>query len=273
MNWAIQFQLKFSLSLGLFIMMSLMSQMAPALAEVGQVAKPSGHSASVDFKLSQRTDPPDRGTPPAGRGTGSRSGDCLRKPGHPPLTLLVGKKGFDQTVSDRPTFWVYVPYTPDEAPFGEFVLQDGQGQEDLYREQFQLPSTPGIVSITLPATVPALSAGKHYRWYFEVSCPTRATARQPIPASVTGLVKRGEVPAALITELKASETPLQRATSYAKYGFWFDSVTEIAQLRLSQPQNQAAKQAWMELLQSEMDLQLIADRALVGQVTASSQPR
>uniref|UniRef100_A0A832H559 DUF928 domain-containing protein n=1 Tax=Oscillatoriales cyanobacterium SpSt-402 TaxID=2282168 RepID=A0A832H559_9CYAN len=256
----------------LFIGMVWAIYSVPALAnaKTGESASKFAHPISSGMAQNRRVEPPDRGTPPSGRGTGSRSGDCLQKPNHPPLTLLVGKEGFDQTVTPHPTFWVYIPYTSNEAPTGEFALQDEQGQEDLYRIQFQLPSTPGIISVTPPETVPALSPGKSYRWYFEVNCSTRTTLRDPTPASVTGLVKRVAAPAMLINELKEAGTPLQRAVSYAKHGFWFDSITEMGQLRLSQPQNEAVKQAWIDLLESEVELRSIADQAIVGRITASS---
>ena len=89
---------------------------------------------------------------------------------------------------------------------------------------------------------------------------------------MTGLVKRVATPETLLTELATAKTPLQRIASYAKYGFWFDTVTEVALLRLNQPQNTAAKRAWMELL-NHNDLQFMVDEAIVGRVTASSPPK
>ena len=72
------------------------------------------------------------------------------------------------------------------------------------------------------------------------------------------------LPQSLITELMTAKTPLQRATSYAKHGIWFDTLTELAQLRLDQPQNQAAKQVWTELLSDRaLQLEAIADQSRV----------
>jgi hypothetical protein len=210
-------------------------------------------------------DPPDRGTPPAGQGTGGR-GDCLRSVDRPPLTRLVGSQGLDQTVDEHPTFWIYVPYTAAEAPSGEFSLHDGD--HDVYRVQFQLPSTPGIVSVTLPHTVAPLEVDKSYRWYFEINCPNQKVSREPTPASVTGLVKRMALSETLLNELNAATTPLRRAAVYAKQGFWFDTLTELAQLRLAEPENAVIKQAWTDLLNDRrIQLQSVAEAAIVGHVT------
>lgn len=110
------------------------------------------------------------------------------------------------TTKERPTFWVYVPYTSDEAPSGEFSLQDGD--EDVYRTRFQLTATPGIVSVTLPATAKPLEIGKTYRWYFEINCPNTQRTARTAPASVTGIVRRISPSSNLENALKSAQNPL-----------------------------------------------------------------
>jgi hypothetical protein len=178
----------------------------------------------------------------------------------------------EQTVSEYPTFWVYVPYTPDETTSGEFSLQDGE--EDLYRTPFQLPTSPGVVSITLPKTVPPLQPGREYRWYVDINCPSLKPSRNPTPASVTGMVKRIALPATLAQELNIARTPLQRAASYARHAFWFDTLTELAQLRLKHPQDQTVRQAWVELLSDRGDwLKQIANETILGTVRTPPSPK
>lgn len=228
----------------------------------------SPESGLIKFALSNLKDPPNRGTPRGTVGTGSR-GDCLSTT--KPLTLLAGEPGLEQTVSEHPTFWVYVPYTPDATTSGEFSLQEGD--EEVYRVPFQLPTARGIVSITLPGRV-ALESDKEYRWYVDINCPSLKPSRHPTPVSVTGIVKRVAMSAPLTADLSNAKTPLQRAASYAQHGLWFDTLTELAHLRLNQPQNREARQAWVDLFSDRSEwLKFIADEAIAGSVITNSPPK
>jgi hypothetical protein len=184
----------------------------------------------------------------------------------------VGSSNLALTVNDHPTFWVYVPYTPEEAPAGEFSLQDGKN--DVYRTRFQLPATPGIVKISLPPTAKALEIGKTYRWYFDLDCPRKDSSnQQSTPASLPGLVQRVSRPE-LESHLKAASTSLERIAVYAKNGIWFEAVTELAQLRLNQQQNPTFKNVWVELLGDKtIGLEGIAQQPIVGSVKTSSPPK
>ena len=222
----------------------------------------------IDF-IPANTPPPDRGTPPANEGTGSR-GECLYQKDMPPLTRLVGSHHLKLTVNEYPTFWLYVPYTPQQAPSGEFSLQDGDNE--VYRTHFQLPATPGIVSITLPSTAPSLAEGKEYRWYFDINCPPSASSQESAtPASLTGLVKRLALSSDLSQDLKAAPTPLAKIRTYARHGIWYETLTELAQLRLNEPQNSSLQQAWIELLSTQtVGLERIAQEPIIGSVKVSS---
>lgn len=202
------------------------------------------------------------------RGTGSR-GDCLSK--SIPLTRLGGGSKLESTVSDRPTFWVYVPYGPEEASSGEFSLQDGE--TDIYRTPFTLPATPGIVSVTLPASVKNLEVGKKYRWYFNINCPQReGSTEKTTPAFVTGRVERVAFTSQIENELKAAKTSLERIAILARNGIWYDTLNELAQLRLQEPGNRDAIAAWNTLLKSDsIGLGGIAQEQIVGNIKTNSQ--
>lgn len=194
-------------------------------------------------------DPPNRGTPPGKEGTGSR-GDCIYQQDKPPLTHLVGGNQSHLTVKDYPTIWVYLPYTAQEATSGEFSLQDGD--IEVYRDRLKLPTKSGIVGITLPSTIPALTVGKEYRWYFDINCSRNVSAdNSPTPASVTGVVQRKLISVELERDLKTAKTPLEKIFVYAKHDIWYEAITELAQLRLNEPNNSMFKKVWVELLNSE----------------------
>ncbi|HAG83968.1 MAG TPA: hypothetical protein DCL61_23165 [Cyanobacteria bacterium UBA12227] len=250
------------------VIASLITYPLPSQAQVSDQPNNS-RSESIPIRFILANPPlPDNGTPETKRGTGTR-GDCLSKTEQPPLTYLGGENNFELTVSERPTVWVYVPYTSKEAPSGEFSLQDGE--EDVYRTQFQLPATPGIVSITLPATKKPLEVGKTYRWYFDINCPASNSISQPTPASITGVIQRISPSIELENELKTAKTPLEEIAAYAKHSIWHETVTELAQLRLNEPENSVINDIWVQLLSDPtIGLNPIAQEPIVGGVITSS---
>lgn len=206
---------------------------------------------------------------------GSR-GDCLATT--IPLTRLVGRHGtwdLTLTTEEYPTFWFYVPYTSEEATSGEFSLQDSEASEEYWRGEFELPgnsnqATPGIVSITLPKTVRPLELNRQYHWFFDLNCPTPETVsnQQTTAASVYGIVERrspSDVNPDFEAELAQATHPLEMAGVYAKHGIWFDALTQFAQVRLDDPDNQPLNEKWRRLLTS-IGLGPVSQKPLRGSV-------
>jgi hypothetical protein len=186
------------------------------------------------------------------------------------LTPITGGDRLDLTTSEHPTVWIYLPYSAEDAPVGEFSLQDDE--DEVYRTQFAMPSSPGVVGVTVSATN-ELELGKHYRWYLEVDCPRATVGGQSEPATLTGTVQRVARSADLDRQLQIATTAVQRASAYASQGIWYDTITELAQLRLQEPDDASATQLWVELLSnSEIGLESVAREAIVGHVTTSSPP-
>lgn len=250
-------------ALGAAVLTSSLAGFSPAFPALPTAA------ATIQFVL-PNADPADRGTPPTQGGTGSR-GNCLRTSKRPPLTQVTGGDRLNLTVSERPTIWVYVPYSKQEAATGEFSLQDGD--DEVYRLQFPLPTAAGVVGISLPAQL-TLDLEKPYRWYLDIDCPN-ATALKPNQfASVVGIVQRVAPSPDLQQQLAIAKTPVQRAIAYAKHGIWYDTIRELAQLRLREPSNAAATTAWVELLSDRaVGLNSVANATIVGMVTTSSQSK
>ena len=219
----------------------------------------------ISFNPPVQPEPPNRGTPKSDEGTGSR-GDCLGKPSLPPLKSLAGKNHLKLTTRDRPTFWIYVPYTQAEARYGEFSLHNSEGE--LYRTRFQLTAKPGIIGVRLPSTVAPLEVGKLYRWYVDVNCSVLTSSDDlSTPASLTGVVERVAFSTDLARKLKTTSQPLNRIAIYARNGIWYDVVTELAQLRLEQPGNPVLKQAWHKLLcDRNVNLDDISSELILGRV-------
>lgn len=184
-----------------------------------------------------------------------------------PLIALVPVTNFGKTVAERPTFWFYVPYSVEQAPVGEFVLQSEEGN-DFYRLPVVLPTkTPGFVSFSPPPSVAPLESNKWYRWYFKLYCEP---ARTSVPVFVDGWVQRVELPAESERELR-SVTARDYAV-YAANRIWFDAIAQLAQLRLSDSANDQLQQEWVSLLGAKgVELQHLSRMPLIGSTQLEQQ--
>jgi hypothetical protein len=242
-----------------------MSLPTPLLAQPSSLGINSPNKIQIHFVPAAKPIPPDNGTPSSDRSTGSRGG-CPYKKELPPMINLAGSENLELTFNAHPTFWVYVPYTQKDVVSGEFWLLDGVNQ--VYSTHFQLPTTPGVVSISLPPTLKPLELGKTYNWYFNINC-SPPNFSEP-PDSVSGQVQLVAPSGEFESEFKTAKTPLERIAIYAKHHVWYDTLTELAQLRLKEPQDSTLKKVWGELLSDRnVGLTQVAQEPIVGTVTAS----
>jgi hypothetical protein len=217
---------------------------------------------SLDFKV------PDRGVAGTTAGGGTR-GRCLPDTKVP--ISLIPKTNLGLTVSDRPSFFAYIPplsQTASQAPHrADFLLLGNDDQAVVYQASFDLPQKSGVVRYDLPADAPALKPGSRYHWYITLSC---TTAVGPSP-SAEGWVERVTLAPNLTKALKASE-PSKRLALYAEAGIWHETLTLLADLQRQAPSNQAVKSDWRSLLKS-VGLESIAQEPIVHLAPpAPSQP-
>lgn len=186
-----------------------------------------------------------------GQGAGSSSGECQIGEEQTPLVAVVpeeanksgvGTSIWAKTSQKQPKFWFYVAYPTNTQVM--FELQDEQ-ENSIYTTSFTLQGTPGLVSITLPATHQGvLEAGQKYLWYFYVMC-----AQHNSPDDfVTGWVEVVELDAKIIQGLEQA-APQQRIAMYAQEGLWHDTITQVQELRSQEPENQHWQEIWLDLLQ------------------------
>jgi Domain of Unknown Function (DUF928) len=256
------------LFLFLSVLVSLTSYSIIFCASVLQAEVTNNQAAPVNLNPVEK-DPPSRGTPPGKEGTGSR-GDCIYQQDKPPLTRIVGGNQSHLTVKAYPTIWVYLPYTAQEATKGEFSLQDGD--MEIYRTSLKLPTKSGIVGISLPSKIPALKVGKEYRWYFDINCSRHVSFdNSKTPASVTGVVERKLISVELERDLKTANTSLEKILVYAKHDIWYEAITDLAKLRLNEPNNPTFKKVWVELLKNEdLGLEQISQEPIVADIILNS---
>jgi hypothetical protein len=221
--------------------------------------QPLNENSSVN----SREDPYDfTGDGRSGRRTsGGSRGDCSQIDLDTGLTALVPTANWGKTVAEHPTLWFYVPYSPQQAPVGVFVIQD-EDYSDIYRARFTLPSSaPGLVSISLPKEASPLVVGESYRWQLNLYCSADATSA---PVYVSGWLEPVSSSAGNSLE---SLTVTNQHEMYANQGIWFDAIHHLAQLRQADPSDPSLFQDWQILLQAQgVNLEELKDVPFSGQV-------
>lgn len=200
--------------------------------------------------------PPGQGDPGPSSDGGTRTGEGLgtqcpqdENPPELPMTMLLPETKMGLTVSEHPTFFVYVP--PTEAEIGEFAIADEHDLNDIYYTSFPLPEEPGIVRLTIPETAEPLEVGKNYKWYFVIVCDK---SDRMANRSVAGFITRTEpltsLPDTNLPDASDNQSFLERSRLYAKNGIWYETLTHLAELRLSGAQDPMLENIWSGLLQS-----------------------
>ncbi|MCC3500524.1 MAG: DUF928 domain-containing protein [Microcoleus sp. PH2017_15_JOR_U_A] len=204
--------------------------------------------------ISESQQPPVNSRPPEREHTGTR-GSCEETAGVHFTPLLPSRSSYFlvSTITDRPTLWFYVPYRSQSVSYGTFSLEDAGGNR-VYKIDFKLPETPGIVSVNLPKDRQPLEVNKTYRWYFRLYCSS-----QTLPGSNavfhTGLVKRVDR-GNLDAQLQAA-TRENRAAIYIANQLWYD-MPDLAQIR-SRPDD------WANILKA-IDLEKLKEEKILGPV-------
>ena len=192
---------------------------------------------------------PDDGDPTGRRRGGTSRGDCPSL--KTPITALVAGEDTDNksfigsTLAQYPTFWVYLPELPNNIRSGEFVLQNQQGS-DILRQAIALPGKSGIIGISLPQNPQlALRTNSKYHWYFNVYCDTpQKNSAYVVDAWVRRLAPTAEIQ----RQLSGAKSPQYNV--YAANNIWYDAVNNLAQKRLTNPNDATLAEDWGKLLKS-----------------------
>ncbi|RUS98665.1 hypothetical protein DSM106972_080510 [Dulcicalothrix desertica PCC 7102] len=172
------------------------------------------------------------------------------------VPTMLGKNSnylWGQTVSSRPQFWFALPRKLTKKDAVEFVLKENQGKE-IYKTTLKSEVPQGIVSFSVPNTIPPLQTNKIYRWSLSVYCDVETVEDKP--GSVEGSIQRVSISTKLKNQLAGAKTPIEQAGIYAQNGIWFDALTSIA-VNMRATKSQDASLAWNELL-TQVKLEKIA---------------
>ena len=203
--------------------------------------------------------PPDRGAPGQQSDSGTR-GPCENtKIALKPLLPLTDGDYSGFTLKERPTFWFYVPYKTDSVNWGEFVLEDKEGNL-VNHLRFKLPKTPGFVSVSIPTTAKPLEKNKLYNWKFLVYCASQPSSKSNYDIK-EGLVERVDL-AGLETQLETAKLE-ERIKLYVDNKIWYDASINLANIR-DRPQ------AWLYLLRA-VRLEQLKEEAIAGEVVPNEK--
>ncbi|MBV6628069.1 MAG: DUF928 domain-containing protein [Rivularia sp. (in: Bacteria)] len=240
----------------------------------------SSSSSSISF-----TAPP---PPPNRSGAGNRGAAASRGCGSDTQSVMALVPDYEETIkvqgdsipvtkiwglttSNYPTFWFFVPYDKSSITKMEFVIKDESQKpsKTVYRTLLNKPDKPGIISVSTNKAIKPLQADKtNYHWFLKVKYKCSPEKPEQLEA-VDGWIQRTKLDSTF-TQRLASATPLQRAALYAEKGIWYDSLTALAELRLSKPQNASLMAGWESLLKSE-DLDSFANYPLINCCQTTSQ--
>ena len=198
-----------------------------------------------------------RGLPVGRRRGGTSRNSCPTL--NTPLTALVPgeetNKDLDgsisflaKTISEYPTFWVYVPQLPSNLSSGEFILQNENG-EDVYRTDVTLPSTSKVIGINLPSDSQyALKSGQKYHWYFKLDCSETTSEAEYF--YVDAWIEKVALTPELKATLDSNKNTIQEYSIYRDRHHWYDKIATLAKLLQANPQDSRLKAEWNELINS-----------------------
>ncbi|GET40744.1 DUF928 domain-containing protein [Microseira wollei] len=192
-------------------------------------------------------DPPQRGAPDERSDAGSR--------GSEDLLALVPVNQYGWTTAEYPTFWFYLKRQTSSTSTIKLELID-EHHKVVYQITLALTQREGIMHITLPKTAPRLEIGKQYQWVL-------SSGEMGNEMHAGGWIERVALTPELASQLQQAK-PRERVLIFAKNGFWYETITELAALRRANPQDTQLADDWVALLQDpDVSLTEIISQLLV----------
>lgn len=178
-------------------------------------------------------EPPNRGAPDSTDDAGSRPG-CPES--DLSFTALVPRTtNWGETLSDRPSFWFYVP---NGASRIEVVIRDGSDRI-IGRTTADIAESDGLLRVDWAGE--PLAINQFYQWQAFFLCDPEVS--ESYLSAGGGILRRDDV------EPMGDELPSrERLVWFAEQGLWFDLLNELMDLRLQDEQNPVWQQDWRSLL-------------------------
>ncbi|BAZ69928.1 MAG: DUF928 domain-containing protein [Pelatocladus maniniholoensis HA4357-MV3] len=181
---------------------------------------------TIPFSFSQVTlaaykPPPDQ-KPPSGYTESSGTRGRCKASDADSLTLLAPVTHIGQTTSTHPTFaWFVSNHQRVLLEFSIYELSSNEQLKLTYKSRLQ--SSPGIMKVSVPETLPGLALGKNYLWQVEILCDFNHPSRNLLATADIAIVP---IPGSLQDALYRKRDRTQRASLYAEAGMWYDALGE-----------------------------------------------
>jgi len=197
------------------------------------------------------TPPPGAGAPDRRTGAGTR-GNCIRVSDEDlpklPVLLVASSSKVDPelTVAARPTFFWYMPDAITSRV--EFTLSDENG-EDILTQTLAVKDKPGVTSFSLADSTEKidLKLNQLYQWSVTIRC--HAQDRSGDLTAKGSWIKR--VPKSRTLQQNLAQTRNRnQVVSYAQERIWYETLSTLAALRRSRPQDSLLAADWKGLLQA-----------------------
>ena len=180
---------------------------------------------------------------PARRASAGTKGPAFCVTGKKPLVSLAPAQYNNQTASDSPTLYAYIPSTIAKQVKVLWVEKGAEASAKRSERTYQLSKKSGIVGLKLPAG--AIKAGKEYRLTLVLLCYSQNYGSND---RVESWLQRAPVGVDIAQALKSATTLQQRLEVYAQAGLWQDGLSEIAQRRQNRPSDSELKKVWKSWL-------------------------
>lgn len=259
-------------SLSLALTLSTLSAMVLALLLPPTAVAQTLPSLPIQFNPDMLENP---GRPGDRRRGGGSRGGCQADI---PLTAIayassqaveeLGVQSIDQAVGTlttqaQPILWFYLPGPLTDDTAAEFIVKDSK---DTLLYQGQLvgqTDSGGIINVPMPLD---LEPDVDYHWFLVYDCDESDRTQ------VDGWVERRAPNPTLSRTLDQADDRSQAAL-YANSGYLQDALTELAALRIANPEDEAIAQDWATFL-SALDLPDLTAAPLLDccQVTSIQAP-
>jgi len=173
-----------------------------------------------------------------------------------PMTPLLPTASQALTTKSHPTMLVYVPQ--NSASKAMLTVRDKNEDYDYQTIVSMVSDRAGIVSLTLPEDAPSLAIDREYQWSLILMCDNKLRPDSPV---AIGNIKRVAADISLDAELSDARS-LESAVKYGKAGIWYDTLSTLAQLKATQPNDRGISDSWENLL-TEVGLEKIAKAEFV----------
>lgn len=210
---------------------------------------------------------------------GARRGGCLKDkteliPLVPPdenvdpFGRFTYHKSVWNSTTDYPTIFFYIPQ--DNLSKGQLILENEDGKP-IYSVSLEFPPQAGVISVKLPqfspkgTAFPPLEVNQSYRWIISIEC------EDDVNPEIGGGIQRVD-PKTVSTEggsldqVLSQTQPEALPNVYEQANIWYNTLSSLAELIESRPDDPTLKQQWHDLL-VEVGYEKIADAPLVGSAT------